>query len=490
MKILAVSAFAALSTISICPAADLPRSSPEAQGVSSSAVLSFIESADKNVDAMHSFMLLRHGQVVAEGWWSPYDAKSPHSLYSLSKAFTSTAVGLAIAEGKIRLDDEVLKFFPDDAPPQPSANLKSMRISDLLRMSTGHQTEPPRTSERPWTTTFLAHPVPNKPGTHFLYNTSGTYMLSAIVQKATGKTVLDYLGPRLFEPLGIEHPTWETSPQGVSAGGYGLSIRTEDIARFGQLVLQKGKWQGKQLVPEAWIEAATARQTSNGSDPKSDWDQGYGYQFWRCRHGAFRGDGAFGQFCIVMPEQDAVIAITSGVKDMQAVLNLVWDKLLPGMKASPLAPDEETAKKLQRTLKDLSLRPQEGAAKSAKPLPVRKYVFPANPRKLESITLLSDGRDGDVTLVARCDGTEQRIAFGRGHWRKGNLAWGALSQQPAAASSAWTADDTYTGKLCFYETPFIITIRLKFAGKELQYDCEANVGFGPTKEPQLTGKAG
>ena len=231
----------------------------------------------------------------------------------------------------------MLKFFPEDAPAEPSNNLKAMRVSDLLRMSTGHQTEPPRTPDQPWTKTFLAHPVPFKPGTHFLYNTSATYMLSAIVQKATGMTVLDYLRPRLFEPLGIEHPTWETSPQGISTGGYGLSIRTEDIARFGQLYLQKGKWQGKQLVPEAWVEAATARQTSNGSNPKSDWDQGYGYQFWRCRHGAYRGDGAFGQYCIVLPEQDAVIAITSGVKDMQAVLNLVWDKLLPAMKPSPLA---------------------------------------------------------------------------------------------------------------------------------------------------------
>ena len=341
MKTLSVLALVACSG-SFCIAAaqassPLPRSSPEAQGVSSSAVLAFVEAADKNIDSMNSFMLVRHGHVVAEGWWAPYDAESPHSLYSLSKSFTSTAVGLAIAEGKLSLDDEVLKFFPEDAPAEPSNNLKAMRVSDLLRMSTGHQTEPPRTPDQPWTKTFLAQPVPFKPGTHFLYNTSATYMLSAIVQKATGMTVLDYLRPRLFEPLGIEHPTWETSPQGISTGGYGLSIRTEDIARFGQLYLQKGKWQGKQLVPAAWVEAATARQTSNGSNPKSDWDQGYGYQFWRCRHGAYRGDGAFGQFCVVLPEQDAVIAITSGVKDMQAVLNLVWDKLLPAMKPSPLA---------------------------------------------------------------------------------------------------------------------------------------------------------
>src|SRR5437868_7240084 len=225
MKSLSAIALVAL-TGSVCAAADLPRSTPEEQGVSSSGVQSFVEAADKNIDALHGFMLLRHGHVVAEGYWAPYNADSPHALYSLSKSFTSTAVGLAVADGKLSVDDEVLKFFPDDAPAEPSANLKAMRVSDLLRMSTGHQTEPARTAAEPWTKTFLAHPVPNKPGTHFLYNTSGTYMLSAIVQKATGETVLDYLRPRLFEPLGIEHPTWETSPQGITAGGYGLSIRT------------------------------------------------------------------------------------------------------------------------------------------------------------------------------------------------------------------------------------------------------------------------
>jgi len=272
MKTLYIVLLAAISS-SLCFGAELPRSSPEAQGVSSSAVLAFVEAADKKIDSMNSFMLLRHGHVVAEGWWAPYDAEAPHSLYSLSKSFTSTAVGMAVSEGKLSLDDQVLKFFSQDAPAEPSNNLKAMRVSDLLRMSTGQQIEPARTADQPWTKTFLAQPVPFKPGTHFQYNTSATYMLSAIIQKATGMTVLDYLKPRLFAPLGIEHPTWETSPQGITAGGYGLSIRTEDIARFGQLYLQKGKWQGKQIVPESWVEAATTRQTSNGSNPQSDWDQ-------------------------------------------------------------------------------------------------------------------------------------------------------------------------------------------------------------------------
>jgi CubicO group peptidase (beta-lactamase class C family) len=352
-----------LLTSSLCLAAApaLPRSTPEAQGVSSAGVLAFVEAADTQIDSMNSFMLLRHGQVVAEGWWAPYNAKSPHSLYSLSKSFTSTAVGLAIAEGKLSLDDEVLKFFPDDAPSSPSANLKSMRVSDLLRMSAGQQTEPARTDDEPWTRTFLNHPVPFKPGTHFLYNTSGTYMLSAIVQKATGMTVLDYLKPRLFEPLGIESPRWDKSPEGNSLGGYGLFLKTEDIAKFGQLYLQKGKWNGKQLVPEKWVELATSKQVPNDKESHAkmggDWTQGYGFQFWQCTHNAFRGDGANGQFCVVIPDKDTVIAITAQTGDMQGELNVVWDKLYPALGDKPLPEDAAAQEKLKQVESNLAAHP-------------------------------------------------------------------------------------------------------------------------------------
>jgi hypothetical protein len=239
-------------------------------------------------------------------------------------------------------------------------------------------------------------------------------------------------------------------------------------------------------VPEAWVEAATARQASNGSNPRSDWDQGYGYQFWRCRHGAYRGDGAFGQYAIVLPEQDAVIAITSGVRDMQSVLNLVWDKLLPALKPSPLAADEVGRQKLERTLKGLSLRTQDGEGLPTK-VAGKKYVFPTNDRKLESITLESSGKDGVVTLVTRADGVERRIACSRGAWHKGRAAWGRLAEQPAAASGAWGGDDTFTAKICFYETPFTVTVRLKFTGEEVRCESEANVGFGPTRDAALVG---
>lgn len=356
--------WAASLSLAVCPSAraeeksatSLPRSAPEAQGVSSEAIRAFVEAADRQVNTMHSFMLVRHGRVVAEGWWKPEAADKPHVLWSLSKSFTSTAVGLAIEDGKLSLTDEVLKFFPDQAPEKPSNNLKAMRVRDLLTMSTGHQTEPKFTKDTPWVKTFLAQPVPHKPGTHFLYNTPATYMLSAIVQKVTGQTVLDYLKPRLFDPLGIDKPTWGTSPQGITLGGYGLSIRSEDIAKFGQLYLQRGEWKGKQLVPASWVRLATSRQMSNGSNPKSDWDQGYGFQFWRCRHGAFRGDGAFGQFCIVLPEQDAVVALTANCRDMQGELNLVWDKLLPAFHDKALPENKAEQAKLAETLGNLAVR--------------------------------------------------------------------------------------------------------------------------------------
>lgn len=331
----------------------LPRGTPESQGVSSAMVGEFIAAADRDVQSMHSFMLVRHGQVVAEAWWAPHTAEESHVLWSLSKSFTSTAVGLAVAEGKLSIDDPVLKFFPEDAPAEPSANLKAMRVRDLLTMSTGHQDEPNWREAPHWVQTFLTQPVPHKPGTHFRYNTPATYMQSAIVQQVTGETVLEYLTPRLFAPLGIETPQWDASPQGVSIGGYGLYLRTEDIAKFGQLYLQRGVWNGHQILPAAWVDQATSKQVSNGSDPERDWDQGYGFQFWRCRHGAYRGDGKDGQFCIVLPEQDAVVAITANTGDMQAELNLVWDKLLPAFSDEELPENPEAQAHLRAAIANL-----------------------------------------------------------------------------------------------------------------------------------------
>jgi CubicO group peptidase (beta-lactamase class C family) len=219
-----------------------------------------------------------------------------------------------------------------------------------------------------WIKTFLAHPVPKTPGTFFKYNTPATFMLSAIVQKTTGKTVVEYLQPRLFDPLGIPKPRWDANPQGISLGGYGLFIPTEAIAKFGQLYLQKGTWGGHQVVPADWVAQATSKQVSNGSNANSDWNQGYGYQFWRSRHGAYRGDGKDGQFCIVLPEHDAVIAITADTGDMQKPLNLIWDKLLPALQPSPLPENAADQSKLAEICKGLVAKEKPASAAKKKQL--------------------------------------------------------------------------------------------------------------------------
>ena len=334
-----------------------------------------------------------------------------------------------------------------------------------------------------------------EPGTHFLYNTGASYILSAIVQKLTGGTLLAYLQPRLFAPLGIAGATWGTCPRGINFGGFGLALETEDIARFGQLYLQKGVWNGQRLLPESWVAAATAFQVSNAPSDDPDWAQGYGYQFWRCRHDAYRGDGAFGQYCIVMPEQDAVIAITGGVGDMQAVLDLIWTHLLPAMEPDALPEDAVAWEKLAQRLADLRLAPQAGALASAMAGHVsgQRYTFEANDQQIDALTVVF-ARDRDRITIRDARG-EYAIDCGHGAWIEGDalfiagmMPFGDGTSHPVAASGAWTDEETYVVKLCYYETPFCPTLTLSFEEDRVRFAFKANVGFGPTASPILVGK--
>jgi CubicO group peptidase (beta-lactamase class C family) len=450
---------------------------------------------EEQIQELHSFMLLRHGNVVAEGWWSPYGAEHPHMLFSLSKSFTSTAAGLAISEGLLSLDAPVLSFFPDETPAEPSANLVAMQLRHLLSMSTGNDEDTLRylwgNTDGNWARAFLARPVEHAPGTHFVYNSGATYMVAAIVEKATGMGLLDYLQPRLFQPLGITDPTWETCPRGIAVGGWGLNIKTEDIARFGQLYLQKGVWEGARLLPESWVEEATSKQVSNGSDPASDWNQGYGYQFWRSRHGAYRGDGAFGQFCVVMPEQDAVLVTTAGAGDMQAILNLVWKHLLPAFQSEPLPADHAAHEALRRRLADLALRFPQGQPSSplAEAVSGRTYRFDTNDLNIATASLEWGAQDAVLRLQTPPRG-EQVIRCGAGEWKRAMIEFDRpAGLRPVASAGAWTAKDTYTIKLCYYQTPFCPTFTCRFAEDRLHLDYRPNVGFGPTERPELIGQA-
>jgi CubicO group peptidase (beta-lactamase class C family) len=479
--------------------AGLPRSVPEAEGVDSGGLLRFVEALEKKINAVHSIMLVRHGKVIAEGWWAPYAADDLHIMYSVTKSFTSTAIGLASQEGLLDVNDLVLSHFPDLAPEKPAEQMKQMRIRDLLRMSTGHQNDAnPVVKARKdgqWTRAFLETEVENKPGTRFVYNSAASYMLGAIVQKVSGVTLEEFLRPRLFEPLGIKPPMWGKSPEGVNLGDGGLTLRTEDLAKFGLLYLQKGSWNNKQLLSEQWVEDATSRQTSTGGSPGSNWDHGYGYQFWRNKATGYRADGAFGQFSFVLPKYDVVLAVTSGTGDMHGVMDTVWEYLLPALRERALPSNADGHDKLLSKLGSLALPAQSGAeaVPLAADLSKKSYSFPTNELGITAASVDFSAKDPRITFKD-ADGTHE-IACGFGRWVRGTTGFQKRisnvfdhDAQPIAASCGWSDDHTFVAKLCFSQTPYTLTSKFTFERDQLSIDIEHNLRWGETKRPRITGK--
>ena len=343
-KLLFAITVAALS-VAACsePSSDLPR------GKASEALDQAFEKCTGAMIAdgmeLHSMMVLQHGKVLEEKWFGEAAPDKPHVMWSVSKTFTSAAVGLAIDEGLLSLDTRLVDIFPDKLPEHVSDTLKRVTIEHLLTMSCGQDREPSQPSSGDWASYFLSYPLTHEPGEWFWYNSMGTYMLSAAIQEVTGQKVVDYLDARLFAPLGIAKPVWDESPQGINLGGWGLNLRTEDMAKMGQLLLNGGRWRGKKVLPASWVKEMSSAHIYSapaGWSPEavrdnkltpenSDWMQGYCYQMWRCRHNAFRADGAYGQYIIVLPDQDAVVAVTANIGDMQKEINYIWDYILPAL---------------------------------------------------------------------------------------------------------------------------------------------------------------
>ena len=405
----------------------IPGSTPEAEGISSKAILTFIDSADvSKTTEFHSFMIIRHDKVVAEGWWRPMGPEIKHTLYSTSKSFTSTAVGLAINEGKLSLDDPVISFFPESLPDSVSPYLKELKIKHLLTMSIGQRRESPTTGND-WVKDFLATKVDYEPGTVYRYNSMASFMLSAIVQKVTGEKVIDYLTPKLFEPLGIKDYDWETSPKGINTGGWGLRLKTEDLAKFGLLYLHKGKWNGKQILPEKWVEEATSvkiyqnpKLTPSERDSVNDSMQGYCYQFWRAKHNSYMANGAFGQFILIMPDKDAIVVLTAESKDMWGELDMVWKYLYPGIKDKALPEDNEALAELKDKIASLALPvpPKVNNKEMRAKIAGKTISFPENQRQIRSMTLQFS--DNDIcTLNLKTDTASYDISFGSGSWQQG-----------------------------------------------------------------------
>lgn len=430
----------------------LPRKSPESQGIDSTGIRNFLKTTKESGLEWHSFMLLRHGNIVAEGWWKPFEAANKHTLYSLSKSFTSSAIGFLVAEGKISVEDQVIKFFPEYTPADASENLKAMKIKHLLTMNTGHHTDSmPDIRAKPdqvWVKSFLEKPVEHEPSTFFMYNTGATYMLGAIVYKVTGKTLEEYLQPRLFVPLNITGYDWEKSPQGLNTAGYGLRVSTEDIAKFGQLYLQKGKWEGKQLLPESWINEATSKQTTSQAGD-NDWSQGYGYQFWRCKPGFYRGDGAYGQFCMIMPEQDAVLVMTCESFNLQKTMDTAYQTILPAIKNATLPENPAELSTLKQEISELSLLIPKGNTKSSLASKYSNKLFSVEKNEFD-ITQIGFGlfEDAGVLRINYGQGIE-KVGFGWEKWkvnpnkRKNPFSSNAIVVPSRVASTAtWLTDNT------------------------------------------------
>jgi len=465
----------------------LPRAaSADAVGVPASSVLALLDGLEADGIEVHSLMVVRQGQVVAEGWWSPYGPGRPHLLYSLSKSFASTAVGFAIAEGRFGLDDTIVSLLPGHVPDDVDRAVATLTVHHVLSMSTGHNAD---TLERAWTLEphdlvkgFLRVPPQEPVGSRHVYNNTCTYVLAMLVQELTGEHLLDYLRPRLLDPLGIGPAHWDNDTHGNAVGFSGLHLATEAIAAFGQLLLQRGEWQGRQLLPEGWVELATRKHIRNDLDPETnvDWAQGYGYQYWMARHG-FRGDGAYGQFCLVLPEQDVVVVTTGCSDKMQGILDNVWTHLLPAL-GTPGSPAESTgtstgtdsAEELTDRLATLALPVVEGALEG----PADEMSFVVEPCGDQAplapgttIELRSAGADGwELTIVTG----DSRLTLACGHTSWVESAIESADSRPAGlrgrqrraptpvvARGAWTTADTFEADVVLIELPHRIRLSCK-----------------------------
>ncbi|WP_278235502.1 serine hydrolase [Isoptericola sp. AK164] len=493
----------------------LPRATPASQGVDPESLRRLVAALDQVRD-VHSLMVLRHGHVVAEAWWDPFAPDEPHQMFSVSKAVTATAIGMAVDEGLLSIDDRVVDLLPHDAPSDPDEHLAAMTVRHLLTMTSGHGTDTMnftlRNLHRPggsWARDILASTVIHAPGTRFVYNTGATYLLSAILHRLTGERLLDWLTPRLLDPLGISGATWEQCEQGIDVGGYGLTLTTEDLASLGQLWLQRGRWGEQQLVPAAWVDEMTSAQVDNGPDEKPDWEQGYGYQFWRCRHGASRADGAFGQFAVVWPEHDAVVVLTSGTTDTAAELDAIWDTLggafgpVPGAGTGGGASDAGDGPTSDAP-DDLAVAVPEGRAHVVLEDFVRGSRFVLTPESghdaaspggplLHWHAISVDRVDDELALTWEADagGAARTVLCGTGRWVTGRAGLEPGEEVAVAGAAAWTGAHELTLRLVRRGTPFVLEVRLAFGGdgegRWVEVAADQPVSFGRTDLLRATG---
>ncbi|WP_219511045.1 serine hydrolase domain-containing protein [Nonomuraea ceibae] len=426
----------------------LPRSTPAASGVSSRAVAALLDRLEERSVECHSIMVVRHGHVVAEGWWAPYSAGRPHLLYSVTKSFTSVAVGLAIADGLLSLDDRVVDVLPDHVPAGVSAQARRLTVHHLLSMTAGYRTdslgEAWRLEPGDLVKGFLRIPFTDPEGTRHTYDNATTYVLARMVERVTGLGLPELLDERLFEPMGVDHAEWDRVASGAAFGFHGLHLTTEAVAAFAELLLRGGVRGDRRLVPAAWIELATRRH----ADPlppedmpgDADFLDGYGYQFWTSPHG-FHGVGSFGQQFVVAPSHDLVVVLTGAHHQEQGVLDAIWECLLPGLDRADSAGDDE---ELAARLRGLSFAPVPGTAEPGRPVEARLDASAEGSPLPEGSTVAAEPVDGGWLLRL---GASLVVEAGHGGWRES-----APLGRPVVASAAWQGD-TFVADVYVITTP-------------------------------------
>jgi CubicO group peptidase (beta-lactamase class C family) len=423
----------------------LPRSAPAVARVSSRAIAALLDRLDAEAVECHSVMVVRGGHVVAEGWWAPFTAGRPHLLYSLTKSFTAMAVGLAIADGLLTLDDRVVDVLPDRVPAGIGEQARRITVHHLLSMTAGHDTD---SLTEAWQLEpddlvkgFLRVPFTEPEGTRHTYDNATTYVLARMVERVTGRGLPELLDERLFHPMGVDHADWDRVASGASFGFHGLHLTTEAIAAFGELLLRGGRWGDRRLVPREWVELATRRHVATRPPGDADFVCGYGYQFWMSRDG-FHGNGSFGQMCVVVPSHDLVVAVTAGTARAQAVHDAIRECLLPGVdRPDGTADDGRLAARMRR----LSLPPPLGTAGPGR----RVTAALSSPVLPGTTTVAVDPADGGWLLRF---GSLMEIPAGHGTWRESRPLG-----RPVVAAGAWQGD-TFVADLHVITTPHRVRI--------------------------------
>ncbi|AJK45990.1 serine hydrolase domain-containing protein [Burkholderia plantarii] len=479
----------------------LARARPSAVGVDAGAIVAWLDDVERAGLDVHAFMLHRHGKVVAEGWRWPYHAGRRRNLHSVAKSFTACAIGFAIEEGRLRLDDRVADFFPNaPAAPHPGA---AMTVADLLTMRTGHAGETSgalwRQLTTSWIDAFFAIPVATPPGSSFVYTSAASYMLSAIISRVSGQTLHAYLKPRLFAPLGIHGETWDLGTDGINPGGNGLWARTADLLKLGILHAQRGVWAGRQVLPRAWIEAATRAQEASNR---------YGYHWWVHDGGSYSAIGVFTQLARVFPEAGATLAVTGAIKGSKRLMPLIEWHFPSAFRAAPFDGAEADARldaalaRWRSPNADLpwqrafdgthAVRPGEAGEDRARD----DWRFRLDPNEAGATELRFVFAAGQCECrLVDADG-EHVVKAGLGGWIESTTSMPGTElhhgyrfiDSPVVARAGWLDAATLRMVWLYPETAFRDTVECRFDGERVTLRRAVNVNGGALEQPPLGGQ--